>query len=181
MTSGFADVAITIGAGGLPSAGGNNAGSAGGTSRFGGIVIAPGGTPGYGSPALNPPFLFGGTGASAIPTGGNVVNAAGQTGAESIALAPMSSLAVLAVRRSLVLADVAPGGVMDFRPKHRVLVGEGPPGFPVNRLLRAARVQRGSSSFPNIAESWIIAGHALSYTGAGRLDDDRPAIERFEF
>lgn len=149
MTSGFADVAITIGAGGLPSAGGNNAGSAGGTSRFGGIVIAPGGTPGYGSPALNPPFLFGGTGASAIPTGGNVVNAAGQTGAESIALAPNVVVGGIGGSSIFGAGGRGAGWGDGFPAQAPGAGGEGPPGFPVNRLLRAARVQRGSSSFPN--------------------------------
>ena len=88
LTSAFAGVAITIGAGGIPAAIGNNPGNIGGTSSFGTAVTAPGGTPGYGSPALAPPFLFGGTGTSAAPTGGNIVSAPGQTGEQSVALAP---------------------------------------------------------------------------------------------
>lgn len=88
LTSGFAGVTVSIGAGGLPAAIGNNAGNIGGTSSFGTAVTAPGGTTGYGSPALSPPFLFGGTGTSATPTGGNIVSAPGQTGEQSVALAP---------------------------------------------------------------------------------------------
>ena len=88
VTAGFSGVAITVGVGGVPAAIGNNAGNVGGASSFGIIVTAPGGTVGYGSPALVPPFLFGGTGISITPAGGNIVNAAGQTGEQSIALAP---------------------------------------------------------------------------------------------
>lgn len=87
LTSGFNSVAITVGGGGAPSAPGNNAGNPGGASSFGSTVVAPGGTPGYGSPATAPPLLWGGTGVSALPTGGNLVSAAGTTGAEGFGLA----------------------------------------------------------------------------------------------
>jgi len=87
ITSGFDGAAVVVGAGGVPAAIGNNSGGAGGASSFGSILAVPGGSGGFGSIASTAPLLFGGTGTSALPTGANLVAAAGATGSEGFALA----------------------------------------------------------------------------------------------
>lgn len=79
ITSGFSGVAVTVGAGGTPtsaSAGGN-----GGTSSFGALLSAPGGTGGTADAATSSfPHVSGYGNGGAIGVGGNIFNATGGAG-----------------------------------------------------------------------------------------------------
>lgn len=82
FTSGFAGVAVAVGAGGAAPAAGANNGNLGGASSFGSLVSCAGGGRGNAGPAFTPPALVGGAGAGAGPTGANIV---GGTGVQSAA------------------------------------------------------------------------------------------------
>jgi hypothetical protein len=57
VTSGFAGVSVSVGAGGAAPSAGNNPGNDGGPSSFGSLVVCPGGRAGLGSAAAAPPFF----------------------------------------------------------------------------------------------------------------------------
>jgi hypothetical protein len=87
FTTGFAGLAIVIGAGGAPGAAGGN-GLAGGSTSLGGIFSCPGGIPGGLGAALTPPQVGGSSaGPGTPPTGGNIVSCPGGVGLPGIALA----------------------------------------------------------------------------------------------
>ena len=67
ITSGFAGVTITTGAGGTPVSGGN--GGAGGSSSFGSLLTVPGGVGGVFGPAATPSPLAGQNPPTTAPTG----------------------------------------------------------------------------------------------------------------
>src|SRR5450830_40764 len=75
LTSGFSGAALTVGAGGVPVSGAT--GGTGGASSFGALISCPGGT--GGGTVTNTTGILGG-GASAIATGGNLLNAMGGAG-----------------------------------------------------------------------------------------------------
>ncbi|WP_454695662.1 hypothetical protein [Achromobacter aegrifaciens] len=70
ITSGFAGVTITTGAGGTPVSGGN--GGAGGSSSFGSLLTVPGGVGGVFGPAATPSPLAGQNPPTTAPTGASV-------------------------------------------------------------------------------------------------------------
>ena len=87
ITSGFAGVTITIGAGGAASAGASN-GPNGSATSFGAIVVAPGGLGGtVGGPSIAGTTLSGAAaGSPANASGGNLFGMVGQPGGHGIAL-----------------------------------------------------------------------------------------------
>jgi hypothetical protein len=86
VTGGFSGASVTVGAGGAASAAGGNNGNDGGTSSFGTLVVAGGGKAGLAGFASTPPSGRGGGGVSSLPTGANIVAAAGGSGNVSIAI-----------------------------------------------------------------------------------------------
>lgn len=78
FTSGFSGVTVTIGAGGTGGPAGANTGGNGGTTSFGSLLIAPGGVGGGpGVAGMTTPHMVPNGGASAEPTGANIVGFAG--------------------------------------------------------------------------------------------------------
>ena len=86
ITSGFSGATVTIGTGGAPGAAGAIDGNDGSSSSFGAIVVAGGGKAGRGGFALVPPSARGGGVVSSMPTGANIVAAAGASGGVSFAI-----------------------------------------------------------------------------------------------
>ncbi|MDQ0248349.1 hypothetical protein J2W22_000396 [Sphingomonas kyeonggiensis] len=79
LTTGFAGLAVTVGAGGAPSSAAAR-GNAGSASSFGTLVTAPGGLGGMPGYATSPGIIVGGSDAGPASTGGNLVNTAGNPG-----------------------------------------------------------------------------------------------------
>lgn len=77
-TSGFSGASVVVGAGGAGVA--NAAGNTGLSSGFGALCSAPGGSGGGAGGSQVPPNVVGNNGGSAVATGGNVFNGAGQPG-----------------------------------------------------------------------------------------------------
>ena len=88
LTSGFSGgIAVTIGAAAPAAAAGANAGNVGGASSFGSLISCPGGTAGGPGMAVIPPKGGGSNGTnSAAPTGGNILNLAGQAGGNGLVI-----------------------------------------------------------------------------------------------
>jgi hypothetical protein len=80
FTTGFAGVAVTVGAGGAATSAASSRGNAGSASSFGSLVTAPGGLGGYVGFATAPGVIVGGSEAGAFATGGNLLNTAGNAG-----------------------------------------------------------------------------------------------------
>lgn len=91
LTSDFADQIVTVGAGGARSATGASNGNAGTASSFGSTVIAPGGTPGTLSAAWAWAVIVGSGSASALSTGGNLVNSRGAAGGRGFIVSPTAT------------------------------------------------------------------------------------------
>lgn len=72
-TSGFASVAVTIGAGGTVLGGGGGNGGDAGTTSFGSLLICPGGKGSRAGTAKTPPFNEGAAQPSAVPTGSGIL------------------------------------------------------------------------------------------------------------
>ena len=87
ITSGFAGVTITVGAGGTSSAAGANQGGNGGSSSFGSLLSATGGTGGNGNAATAPPFVLPGL-SPGNGSGGNIINGRGTVAYPAIAQGP---------------------------------------------------------------------------------------------
>lgn len=86
----FANVTVTIGAGGAPGAGGA-AGGNGGQSSFGSVLVLPGGSGGAaGGPTSSAAALAGGGTGGAAPSGTNVAGSNGYTGEDGVALSGSS-------------------------------------------------------------------------------------------
>ncbi|HBO5585615.1 TPA: hypothetical protein L4556_002035 [Pseudomonas aeruginosa] len=80
INSGFSGVTVTVGAKGAGGAAGPNAGGNGGTSSFGALVSAPGGTGGLSQAAGAPPMSRGGSTYATPPSGGNIESRTGTAG-----------------------------------------------------------------------------------------------------
>lgn len=78
LTSGFSGQTVTVGAAGAPISGTN--GGAGGTSSFGSLIIAPGGSGGQRFGPTTPGAAGGGAAAGNPSSGGNIRNVAGAPG-----------------------------------------------------------------------------------------------------
>lgn len=85
-TSGFATLAITVGAAGTAGAAGNNAGGAGSSSSAGALITAPGGAGGAGGAPNTAPFFNGGTAIGGAVSGANVYSQRGDAGRYGIVL-----------------------------------------------------------------------------------------------
>lgn len=85
FTENFDGVVVTVGAGGPQSAVGANAGVLGGTSSFGALVSAPGGTAGSAGASLSTPIVSGGGLNTVAPFGANILSIAGKAGGFSFA------------------------------------------------------------------------------------------------
>ncbi|AOK32159.1 MULTISPECIES: hypothetical protein [Burkholderia] len=85
-SSGFSNLAITIGQGGAGGAAGNNAGANGGTSSAGSLISAPGGFGGVGGAPTSPPFFNGGTQQGQAPSGHTYLPVYGGVGGIGMAM-----------------------------------------------------------------------------------------------
>lgn len=101
LDAGFNGVEIEVGKGGASSSSNGLSGNAGGTTRFGDLILAPGGTAGNGSAPYPPPLLWDGGGPSAAPTGASIFGACGASGTAGLALA-------------LTIVDAGDGGASLF-------------------------------------------------------------------
>lgn len=80
LTTGFAGVPVTVGAGGAATSAASPRGNAGSTSSFGALVTAPGGLGGYVGFAAPAGVIVGGSEPGATATGGNLLNTIGNSG-----------------------------------------------------------------------------------------------------
>jgi len=80
FTTGFAGVAVTVGTGGAATSAASSRGNPGTASSFGSLVTTPGGLGGYVGFATVPGVIVGGAEPGATATGGNLINAAGNSG-----------------------------------------------------------------------------------------------------
>ena len=92
FTSGFAGVAVTVGAGGAVSSAGAVNGNVGGASSFGSLVSAPGGFAGFAGASVSGPNFTGRSGATQSPTGGNLIFCSGASSGEGTVYSSTRSL-----------------------------------------------------------------------------------------
>lgn len=90
LTSGFDSVAVTIGAGGTGVSGAN--GNNGGETRFGSLLVFPGGLGGAFGPASTPTPTYGQVGPSAPATGTGIINQVRGQGGEGSFVPAISSV-----------------------------------------------------------------------------------------
>jgi hypothetical protein len=80
LTADFANVAVTVGAGGAATSADAVNGNPGASSSFGTLVVAPGGNGGFAGFAYTPPAVVGGGYPGDRPTGGTLVSGVGGAG-----------------------------------------------------------------------------------------------------
>lgn len=90
--TGFSGASVVVGAGGVGGTSGSPVGAVGGTSSFGTLIYAPGGTRGPSAGPANPPFLPQGNVSSDAPTGANIVGSHGAPSTPAYANATQSFL-----------------------------------------------------------------------------------------
>ncbi|EIV2267563.1 glycine-rich domain-containing protein [Klebsiella pneumoniae] len=88
----FTSISIVVGAGGQGGTAASPVGSVGGSSSFGSLMVAPGGTRGPSAGPANPPFLPQGNVASSAPSGANIIGSPGAPSTPAYANATQSFL-----------------------------------------------------------------------------------------
>lgn len=92
FTSGFSGVTVTVGVGGRAGVSGTPTGAIGGTTTFGSLLTAPGGSRGASAGPANPPFAPQGNLSSSAPTGANILGAPGSSSVPAYASSTTSFL-----------------------------------------------------------------------------------------
>lgn len=121
FTTGFSGVTITVGAGGTGNLG--VAGSNGGATSFGGLLVVPGGLGAISSPSLTSATL-GGAAAPSAPTGGNIISSRGTPGGYGLVLSAGNGIAGLGGPSVYGLANGNGGGGAFNSPSSAATVGQ---------------------------------------------------------
>ncbi|WP_433670522.1 glycine-rich domain-containing protein [Klebsiella michiganensis] len=88
----LSSISVVVGAGGNRGTSGSPTGSTGGTSSFGTLMYAPGGTRGGSAGPANPPFFPQGNVSSSAPSGANIIGSPGAPSTPAYANATQSFL-----------------------------------------------------------------------------------------